>query len=147
MKYETIWIYMINATDKQFRIILRNAIYITFSHINFITWKLCYHIDGIYLNDKSFRLWRINDDLIFTCIEVYSRLLITEYYRINENILMLANSTSSSNLAESIKITKSSITASFTVKSSTAFFKIWHQHLEHFFMRAVEHLSNDAKEI
>ncbi|KAG5287253.1 repeat set, removed, reverse transcriptase-domain containing protein, Ty1/Copia family of RNase HI [Histoplasma ohiense] len=149
--YETVWTYMTNTLSKQFKVILKNAAYIPFSHTNLITWKPCYHIGGIYLDGKSFRLRRISDDSIFTHIEVYDGLLVTEYHRTSENTLVLTNIAPTSNPAEPAKITepakisKSSTTPSYTAKSSTASSKIWHQHLGHPSMRAVEHLPTNAK--
>ncbi|KAG5291612.1 hypothetical protein I7I48_03471 [Histoplasma ohiense] len=144
MGYGTVWMYMTNSLGKQFKVILKNAAYIPFSHTNLIAWKPCYHIGGIYLDGKSFRLQRISDDLIFACIEVYDGLLVTEYHRTSENALVLANIAPTSNSTESTKILRS--TSSFyTPKSSTASANIWHQCLGHPSMRAIEHLPTDAK--
>ncbi|KAG5297937.1 repeat set, removed, reverse transcriptase-domain containing protein, Ty1/Copia family of RNase HI [Histoplasma ohiense] len=143
MGYGTVWTYMTNALGKQFKVILRNAAYIPFSHTNIIAWKPCYHIGGIYLDGKSFRLRRISDDSIFARIEVYDGLLVTEYHRTSENTLVLANIAPPSNpaITEPAKISNTS----YTPKSSTASSKIWHQRLGHPSMRAVEHLPIDAK--
>ncbi|EDN09852.1 predicted protein [Histoplasma mississippiense (nom. inval.)] len=151
--YGTVWTYMTNNLGKQFRVILRNAAYIPFSHTNLIAWKPCYHIGGIYLDGKTFRLRRISDNSIFARIEVYGGLLVTEYHRTSENTLVLTNIAPSGKPAEPArisqseptKISKSSTTSSYTSKSSTASSKIWHQRLGHPSMRAVEHLPIDAK--
>ncbi|EDN08977.1 predicted protein [Histoplasma mississippiense (nom. inval.)] len=156
LEYGTVWTYMTNAAGKQFRVILRNAAYIPLSHTNLIAWKPCYHIGGIYLDGRTFRLRRISNDSIFARIEVYGGLLVTEYHRTSENTLVLANIAPPSNPAEPARISqseptkiskssKSSTTPSYTAKSSTASSKIWHQRLGHPSMRAVEHLPIDAK--
>ncbi|QSS48815.1 hypothetical protein I7I53_08940 [Histoplasma capsulatum var. duboisii H88] len=154
MGYGTVWTYMTNSLGKQFQVILKNAVYILNSHTNLIAWKPCYHIEGIYFDGKMFRLRRIRDDSIFACIEVYDGLLVTEYHRTSENnTLALANIAPPSNSTEHAKITeppKISVPAKsnaplYIPKSSTASSKIWHQHLGHPSMRAVEHLSTNAK--
>ncbi|QSS48823.1 hypothetical protein I7I53_08954 [Histoplasma capsulatum var. duboisii H88] len=154
MGYGTVWTYMTNSLGKQFQMILKNAAYIPNSHTNLIAWKPCYHIEGIYFDGKTFRLRRIRDDSIFTHIEVYDGLLVTEYRRTSENnTLVLANIAPSNNSTEHAKITEppkiskpAELNApSYTPKSSAAFSKIWHQCLGHLSMRAVEHLPIDVK--
>ncbi|KMW68339.1 hypothetical protein BDDG_12745 [Blastomyces dermatitidis ATCC 18188] len=89
--------------------------YILNFHTNIITWKPCFHIEGIYYDGKDFRLQKHADNTIFACVEVFEELLVTEYSDITVFSTILEKTTT-----EADAVTTSNITISEKMISSNS---------------------------